>query len=171
MQELTYFNNFEKFKADPEKNPQHLENIMRLLQDRRSIENATAVDKLLQTQPREQKKSKKKVVNLQDLFNQVKSEINKPADVEDKENVVQQKELSPKSKRLSMWDQEDSDDEELSDNLGEPMVAICLICNGSFDSPEHAKSHIDKTLHEQFEMAPSFKKFKKDFEISFDLYK
>ena len=51
------------------------------------------------------------------------------------------------------------------------MVAICLICNASLDSPEQAKTHIDKTLHEQFEMAPSFKKFKKDFELSFNMYK
>jgi hypothetical protein len=61
---------------------------LRLIQHGRSFNNATAIDKLLNSHHHE-KKTKKKI-NLQDLFNQVKKEIDKPvvnsqAD-EDKEN-------------------------------------------------------------------------------------
>ena len=80
-------------------------------------------------------------------------------------------ELSPRSKRLAAWDQEDSDSSAEDGDPNFPDICFCQICNAEMDSPEAAQEHMSMTFHKNLEMISSVNTFREESISSHILFK
>lgn len=147
-----------------------MENLQRMLAD--------PVELLLKDSSKPPKKykrkaqaQKKKIINLQDLFNKIN--LDHGTKEESKIAIKASPKSMAKAKRLAAWDAESITDEEDQDpnDSNFPSCSLCMICNEQFSTPEATQHHMDLTHHKNFEMVSSLEAFLDEFDHSNTLKK